>query len=77
MKTELEQHSHKIDELESDKKKLQQDIDHLKDVQRGVRETLEKKTSRIKMLKRDNNEKSNTRKMCNNYNTIWTFQMKN
>lgn len=62
MKTELEQQSHKIDELEADKKKLQQDIDHLKEVQRGVRETLEKKTSRIKMLKKDNNEKKQLEK---------------
>lgn len=62
LKTELEEQAHKIVELEAEKKKLQQDIDHLKDVQRGVRETLEKNISRIKMLKKDNNEKKQLEK---------------
>ncbi|CAC5362849.1 unnamed protein product [Mytilus coruscus] len=62
LKTELEQQAHKIVELESEKRKLQQDIDHLKDVQQGVRRTIEEKTSRIRMLKKENIEKKQLKK---------------
>lgn len=58
METELKQQAHKIVKLEAEKKKLQQDINHLKDVQQGVRRTIEEKTSRIELLQKENIEKN-------------------
>ncbi|CAG2204605.1 unnamed protein product [Mytilus edulis] len=61
MKTELKLQSHKIVELEAEKQKLQQDIDHLKDVQRGhnldsSNEELKRKTEYIDTLEQQYKE---------------------
>ncbi|CAG2223016.1 unnamed protein product [Mytilus edulis] len=53
LETELKQQAHKVVKLEAEKKILQQDIDHLQDVQQEVRCTIEEKTSRIEMFKKN------------------------